>query len=219
MNNQLYSINQLAGILSVSHTLIRKWCKQKQIPFGIKNGQIMFNIEMINKIKSWYLNKKTKTGRPNKPDNTFSITDLSKNNNIESKKIKADIELGNIAISRNKNGLFFFNESQYNEAVLYYQRNNIKKNYTANEAAAFLNIEPNILRFLCKIGRVDHTKTDTNRFLFNLEQLNEIFLRLNSNVPLLDEEELQAFNKEKKEYYKEWYKENKFKIKIRRQNK
>ena len=215
MNKQLYSINELADILGVSHTLVRKWCAEKKVQFGFVKNQIMFNDEMVYKIKDWYTNNKPKTGRPNKPENIFSLTDLSKKINVDIRTIREDIINDSITAS-SINRIYCFSKEQFDKALVYYADKNIKEFYTANEVAEYLEMDSNLLRFLCKLGRIDYTKTETGRFLFTLQQFTLLSDRLNSNLPLIDDEELKTFEKEKKDYYKDWYNKNKFKLKIRR---
>lgn len=215
MNKSLYSVSDLSAYLGVSHTLIRRWCNEGKIPYGLIDNQIKFSLEMVLKIKTWYQNDRPKIGRPNKPENIFSITQLSKELNIEPSIIRNDISMNQIYISSNGKSSYFTKE-QFDEAKKYYSSKNIKGYYTPNDVAEKLGIDNNLLRFLCKIGRIKHTKTETNRFLFSLEEFNLLKKTLDMKIPLLDKDELEKYQKEKSEYYKDWYDKNKKELKEKR---
>lgn len=214
--NTLYTVNKLADILGVSHTLIRRWCKQEKIEYGLKDGKIVFSEDMAHKIKSWYLNSKPKNGRPNKPENIFCITDISRKLNLEPEIIKQDILLNKIPFSKSTAGSIYFTKDNLDVIEAFYAIQRIQHQYTPNEVEKDLSISADLIRYLCKLNRIPYTLTTSGRYLFTSVQVEAIKIMLNSDIPILDDVELEDYENSKKNYYGDWYSKNKEQVKQRR---
>lgn len=215
----IYSLSQLASILGVSTALIRRWCKKNQIEYKTTDsGHIFFTEDMMQAISTWYKNIPPKKGRPRNPDgqNHFSLSEAARKLHINVNDLRQWViekKVPHIVMSDSN---FHFTVEQMKEVQKFASEVIVQNLYSSSEAARLLNIDPEALRLLSRLNKVGYFTADSGRIMFTLDQVNSIRKQLEAGLPLLESNEIAAYSKQKKDYYKQWYRENREEVRARR---